>query len=233
MLQQWLFRDRIDAAKQLVKKLRWLKEEVQKDKTDDENKSIIVLAIPRGGIIIADVIASELGTKLDVVVSRKIGAPFNPEFAIGAVMPDGSYFLNESTDIMKVPQDYIDSQIDKELREINRRLIDFRGSRDYGNELEGKIVVLVDDGIATGATVLASARWIKDKHNCKQLIIAVPVAPREILEDLKDIADKVIILYTPYPFEAVGRFYQNFAQVTDEEVKAIMKKHGYDITNNE
>lgn len=233
MLQQWLFRDRIDAAKQLVKKLRWLKEEVQKDKTDDENKSIIVLAIPRGGIIIADVIASELGTKLDVVVSRKIGAPFNPEFAIGAVMPDGSYFLNESTDIMKVPQDYIDSQIDKELREINRRLIDFRGSRDYGNELEGKIVVLVDDGIATGATILASARWIKDKHNCKQLIIAVPVAPREILEDLKDIADKVIILYTPYPFEAVGRFYQNFAQVTDEEVKAIMKKHGYDITNNE
>jgi predicted phosphoribosyltransferase len=233
MLQQWLFQDRIDASKQLVKKLRWLKEEVQKDKTDDENKSIIVLAIPRGGIIIADVIASELGTKLDVVVSRKIGAPFNPEFAIGAVMPDGSYFLNESTDIMKVPQDYIDSQIDKELREINRRLIDFRGSRDYGNELEGKIVVLVDDGIATGATILASARWIKDKHNCKQLIIAVPVAPREILEDLKDIADKVIILYTPYPFEAVGRFYQNFAQVTDEEVKAIMKKHGYDITNNE
>jgi putative phosphoribosyl transferase len=233
MLQQWLFRDRIDAAKQLVKKLRWLKEEVQKEKTDDENKSIIVLAIPRGGIIIADVIASELGTKLDVVVSRKIGAPFNPEFAIGAVMPDGSYFLNESADIMKVPQDYIDSQIDKELREINRRLIDFRGSRDYCNELEGKIVVLVDDGIATGATILASARWIKDKHNCKQLIIAVPVAPREILEDLKDIADKVIILYTPYPFEAVGRFYQNFAQVTDEEVKAIMKKHGYDISNKE
>jgi putative phosphoribosyl transferase len=148
-------------------------------------------------------------------------------------MPDGSYFLNEVAYTINVPQDYIKSQIDKEVKEIERRLITFRGSRDYDNELEGKMVILVDDGIATGATIIASARWIKDKHNCKQLIIAVPVAPREILEDLKDIADKVIILYTPYPFEAVGRFYQNFAQVTDEEVKAIMKKHGYDITNNE
>ena len=231
MLQQWLFRDRIDAAKQLAKNLMWLKE-VQEERSDNENKSIIVLAIPRGGIIIGDVIASEIGAKLDVVVSKKIGAPSNPEFAIGAVMPDGSYFLNETAYIMNVPQDYVDSQIDKVLREINRRLIYFRGSRDYGNELEGKIVVLVDDGIATGATILASAKWIKDKHNCKQLIIAVPVAPREILEDLNNIADKVVVLYNPEPFGAVGRFYQYFAQVSNQEVKQIMKKHGYDIPHN-
>ena len=84
-------------------------------------------------------------------------------------MPDGSYFLNEVAYTINVPQDYIKSQIDKEVKEIERRLITFRGSRDYDNELEGKMVILVDDGIATGATIIASARWIKDKHNCKQL----------------------------------------------------------------
>jgi putative phosphoribosyl transferase len=118
------------------------------------------MAIPRGGIIIGDVIASELGAKLDVVVSRKIGAPFDPELAIGAVMPDGSYFLNEVAYTIIVPQDYIESQIDKEVKEIERRLIIFRGSKDYDNELERKMVILVDDGIATGATIIASARWI-------------------------------------------------------------------------
>jgi putative phosphoribosyl transferase len=94
---------------------------------------------------------------------------------MGAVMPDGSYFLKEVAYTINVPQDYIESQIDKEVKEIERRLITFRGSKDYDNELEHKMVILVDDGIATGATIIASARWIKDKHNCKQLVIAVPV----------------------------------------------------------
>jgi putative phosphoribosyl transferase len=145
-------------------------------------------------------------------------------------MPDGSYFLNEVAKMINVSQDYIESQIEKEVKEIDRRLIEFRGNRKYDNKLEDKLVVLVDDGIATGATILASAKWIKDKHNCKQLIIAVPVAPREILEDLNRIADKVIILYTPEPFGAVGRFYQDFAQVSDDEVKEIMKKYGYNTS---
>jgi putative phosphoribosyl transferase len=232
MPQRWLFQDRIDAAKQLAKNLRWLKEEAQKEKADDENNAVIVLAIPRGGIIIGDIIASELGVKLDVVISRKIGAPLNPELAIGAVMPDGSYFLNEVANVMNVPQHYIDSQTNIELKEIDRRLVDFRGSRDYGNELGSKTAVLVDDGIATGATMLASARWIKEKNNCKKLLIAVPVAPRDILEDLNGIADKVMVLYTPEPFGAVGHFYQDFAQVSDQEVKEIMKKHGYNVAGN-
>jgi predicted phosphoribosyltransferase len=223
-MQSVIFRDRIDAAKKLVVRLYWLKDEIQ------ENKSpAVIVAIPRGGVVIGDVIASELGAKLDLVVSRKIGAPSNSELAIGAVMPDGSYFLNEVADMINASQDYIESQVNKEINEIDRRLIDFRGSRNYDNELEGKLVVLVDDGIATGATVLASAKWIKEKHSCKKLIIAVPVAPREILEDLNNIADKVIVLYTPEPFGAVGRFYQDFNQVSDEEVKEIMKKYGYNI----
>jgi predicted phosphoribosyltransferase len=208
-MQSVIFRNRIDAAKQLAQKLYWFKDEIQ------ENKSpAVIVAIPRGGVVIGDVIASELGIKLDLIVSRKIGAPFNSELV---------------ADMINVSQDYIESQINKEVKEIDRRLIDFRGSRNYDNELEGKLVVLVDDGIATGATMLAAARWIKEKHNCKKLVIAVPVAPREILEDLNDIADKVIILYTPEPFGAVGRFYQDFIQVSDNKVKEIMKKYGYNI----
>jgi predicted phosphoribosyltransferase len=225
-MQSVIFRDRIDAAKKLVERLYWLKDEIK------ENKSpVVIVAIPRGGVMIGDVIASELGVKLDLVVSRKIGAPSNSELAIGAVMPNGSYFLNEVADMINVSQDYIESQINKEVKEIDRRLIDFRGSRNYDNELEGKLAVLVDDGIATGA-MLASARWIKEKYNCKKLVIAVPVAPREILEDLNNIADKVIVLYTPEPFGAVGRFYQDFNQVSDEEVKEITKKYLHNTPNN-
>jgi putative phosphoribosyl transferase len=219
-MQTVLFRDRTDAAKQLAERLYWLKNEIQENKS-----SVVIVAVPRGGVVIGNIIASQLGAKLDLVVSRKIGAPFNPELAIGAVMPDGSYFLNDVAEMMNVSQDYIESQIEKEVKEIDRRLIEFRGDREYYNELEYKIVVLVDDGIATGATILASAKWIKDKHNCKQLIIAVPLAPGEILEDLKRVADKVIVLHTPEPFGAVGRFYHDFNQVSDDEVKEMMRKY--------
>lgn len=219
-MQTVLFKDRTDAAKQLVERLYWLKTEIQENKS-----SVVIVAVPRGGVVIGNIIASQLGAKLDLVVSRKIGAPFNPELAIGAVMPDGSYFLNDVAEMMNVSQDYIESQIEKEVKEIDRRLIEFRGNREYYNKLEDKIVVLVDDGIATGATILASAKWIKDKHHCKQLIIAVPLAPREILEDLNRAADKVMVLYTPEPFGAVGRFYHDFNQVSDDEVKEMMKKY--------
>ena len=224
-MQSVLFRNRIEAANELAKRLKLLKEVQIENKVKRNESDIIVVAIPRGGIILGDIIAIELRTKLDLVVSRKIGAPFNPELAIGAVMPDGSYFLNDVAEMINVSQDYIESQIRKEVKEIDRRLIEFRGNRNYDNKLEDKIVVLVDDGIATGATILASAKWIKDKHNCRQLIIAVPLAPREILEDLNRAADKVIVLYTPEPFGAVGRFYQDFNQVSDDEVKEIMKKY--------
>lgn len=219
-MQTVLFKDRTDAAKQLAERLYWLKNEIQENKS-----SVVIVAVPRGGVVIGNIIASQLGAKLDLVVSRKIGAPFNPELAIGAVMPDGSYFLNDVAEMMNVSQDYIESQIEKEVKEIDRRLIEFRGNREYYDKLEDKIVVLVDDGIATGATILASAKWIKDKHNCKQLIIAVPLAPREILEDLNRAADKVMVLYTPEPFGAVGRFYHDFNQVSDDEVKEMMKKY--------
>ena len=227
-MQPAIFQNRIDAGEKLTKRLFWLKQDRLKE--ERRQQSTVILAIPRGGVIIGDVIASELDAKLDVVVSRKIGAPNNPELAIGAVMPDGSYFINqEIVNMLNILQEYIQIQAHEQVKEIDRRLMSYRGSKEYDNEFEDKIVVLVDDGIATGATMLASAQWIKNKQHCKKLVIAVPVAPREILDELNQVADEVIVLYSPLSFEAVGQFYQDFSQVSDNEVKEIMKKYGYRV----
>ena len=228
-MQPIIFRDRIDAANKLAEEL---KQQLMKPEHRDSS-SIVVLSIPRGGVVIGDVVADKLNVKLDVVVSRKIGAPIDPEVAIGAVMPDGTYFLNEDIILtLNVPQNYIDTQVNEQLKEIERRLISFRGSKEYDRELTGKTVVLVDDGIATGATMLSAAQWLKTKQNCQELIIAVPVAPRDTVDRLKQIVgnnDKVIILYSPEPFIAIGQFYRDFGQISDGEVKKIMKNHGYKI----
>ena len=234
-----LFEDRKDAAEQLAKRLEeelsqrdvaiatTAQKEERQQKYDSNN--IIILAIPRGGVVIGDIIASILNARLDIIVSRKIGAPDNPELAIGAVMPDGTYFLNEDiVNMLNVPHSYIVEQANIQKKEIERRLISFRGSKEYDNNFEGKIVILVDDGIATGATILSAAQWLKTKQNCcKMLIVAVPVAPLDIIYKIKEVSDKVIVLYSPEIFGSVGRFYENFEQVSDDEVREIMKRHGY------
>jgi putative phosphoribosyl transferase len=237
-MQSVIFIDRRDAAEQLSKKLDWLKAETTKESIEPDKIStnIVVLAIPRGGVIIGDIIASNLGSKLDIVVSRKIGAPSNPELAIGAVMPDGSVYTNMNiVNHLSVPLGYIDSQAKAEVREIERRLYRFRGNIEYEESLRGKAVVLVDDGIATGATILAAAKWLRSKNLCKKLVIAAPVAPPSdsTLESLKNLADEVIILYSPEPFYAVGQFYKKFPQVSDDEVIEIMQKYGYTGKGNE
>jgi putative phosphoribosyl transferase len=236
-MQSAIFIDRRDAAEQLAKKLEWWKAETKESiEPDKVSTNILVLAIPRGGVVIGDVIASNLGSGLDIVVSRKIGAPSNPELAIGAVMPDGSVYTNENiVNHLSVPQGYIDSQAKAEVREIERRLYKFRGNIEYEESLRGKTVVLVDDGIATGATILAAAKWLKSKNLCKKLVIAAPVAPPSdnTLESLKNLADDVVILYSPEPFYAVGQFYKKFPQVSDDEVIEIMQKYGYTGRGNE
>jgi putative phosphoribosyl transferase len=195
------------------------------------NDDILVLAIPRGGIVIGDVISNMLHAKLDIIVSRKIGAPDNPELAIGAVMPDGSYSLNRDiVDMLNVPRSYITEQANIQKKEIERRLRTFKveDSDYYNNDFEGKTVVLVDDGIATGATILSAAHWLRTKQNCcKMLIVAVPVAPPDVIDKINELSDKVIVLYTPEIFGSVGRFYRNFEQVSDAEVREIMMRHGH------
>ncbi|MFL6508367.1 MAG: phosphoribosyltransferase [Nitrososphaeraceae archaeon] len=228
-----LFDDRVDAAKQLAERLKeWLRSNVATQGEQLEyNNTVIILAIPRGGVVVGDVIASTLGVKLDIIVSRKIGAPDNPELAIGAVMPDGSYSLNRDiVDMLNVPRSYITEQANIQKKEIERRLRTFKveDSDYYNNDFEGKTVVLVDDGIATGATILSAAQWLRTKQNCcKMLIIAVPVAPPDVIDKINELSDKVIVLYTPEIFGSVGRFYRNFEQVSDAEVREIMIRHGH------
>jgi putative phosphoribosyl transferase len=171
-----IFKHREDAAERLADKLKLLVE-----KSANE---LIVLAIPRGGVVTGDVVASRLGAKLDIVVSRKIGAPYNSELAIGAVMHDGSFFPNE--DVIKMlnkSQRYVNEQISIQKKEIERRLMIFRGSKQY--PLQDKTVILIDDGIATGATMFAAIQWLRNQKP-KRLIVAVPVAPKDTFDKLKE-----------------------------------------------
>ena len=211
--KEMIFQDRVDAAYKLAKRL---------EKMRAENP--VILAIPRGGVITGDVIAKELGAKLDIIVSRKIGAPHNHELAIGAVMHDGSFYPN--TDIilsLNVPQKYIESEIKSELKEIERRLVLFRGDVKY--DLQGKTVIVVDDGIATGATMFAAIMWLK-KQGAKKVVAAVPVGPKDTIERLSKMVE-VVVLEAPEFFSAVGEFYNDFDQVEDVKVVEILRQYGY------
>lgn len=206
-----LFRDRHEAGKLLAQKLLDLK----------GHPKAVVLGIPRGGVVVAYEVAKALNLPLDVFIARKIGAPGNPELAIGAVASDGTVILDElSISLMGVPRQYIEKEIEHQKKEIRKRLLIYRGGRE-GYSLQGRIVILVDDGVATGATTIASLRAIK-ASNPSQTILAVPVAPPDTVEKLRQEADKVICLYTPSPFWAVGAFYLNFEQTSDEEVQALL-----------
>lgn len=229
------FHDRKEAGLLLAERLKVYNRNRNTFGSEEEEakkESFIVMAIPRGGVILGDIIASELNIEMDIIICKKIGAQNNPELAIGAVMADGSYIINdEIVNRINTSPEYISKQVEIQKKEIERRLIEFRGNKEYNNnnKLKDKVVILVDDGIATGATMLAAVKWLKEKHYCKRLIVAVPVAPLEssILEKLNQIADKVIVIFTPYDFAAVGQFYEHFDQVSDKEVKEIMNKYGF------
>ena len=217
--EQCIFKDRTDAGKRLADKLKLL--------IDRRPSEFIILAIPRGGVVTGDVMASSIGAKLDIVVSHKIGAPYDPEVAIGAVMHDGSFFPNEDIISMSnVSQEYIDEQISIQKKEIERRINNFRGSKEY--HLQGKTIILVDDGIATGATMFAAIRWL-GKQKLNNLIVAVPVAPKDTFDNLKKEVkvNKIVVLHSPTVFSAVGAFYKDFSQVSDEAVIQIMNKYRY------
>jgi len=186
-------------------------------------KDAIVLGLPRGGVVVAYEVARALGLPLDVYIARKIGAPYNPELAIGAVASSGDMVLDEGLiHHLGVSEKYLKGEVERQKREIERRLKEYRGDRPP-LELEGKRVVLVDDGVATGATTLAAIRAIK-RQKPKEIILAVPVGPPEAIERLREEADRVICLHTPAFFWAVGAFYWNFEQTSDEEVKSLLQE---------
>lgn len=213
------FHDRRDAAALLAVKLK----EIYDKRFLAEEEKPLVLAIPRGGVITGDEIARWLKTDLDVIISKKIGAPDNPELAVGAVMHDGSFFPNYDIIVaLGISEDYIRREISEKMKEIERRLDKFRGGKEY--HLKGRTVILVDDGIATGATVFAAINWLK-KQELKKLIVAIPVGPADTLEKLRQMTKDVVALHSPVVFMAVGEFYDDFAQVSDDEVVAIMSKY--------
>jgi putative phosphoribosyl transferase len=195
-------------------------------KKQKEVAPITVLAIPRGGVIVGDAVASKFNQcGFDIVIPRKLGAPNNPELAIGAVMQDRTAYLNESViQMLQVPSEYLDEEISRQVLEVQRRMSLYRDpSKPYN--IVGRSVVIVDDGIATGATAIVVVRWIK-KFSPANVLIAVPVAPGDTVAKLTREGAEVQAITTPYSFGSVGQFYENFNQVTDEEVKEISRKWG-------
>jgi len=206
------FRDRHEAGRALVKELTFLRGQ----------SDVIILAIPRGGVVVGYEVARELGLDLDVYITRKIGAPYNPELALGAVASDGSVVLDDDMiQRLSVSADFIDREKARQEKEIQRRLTRYRGHRPP-LDLAGKVVVLVDDGVATGATTLAAIRALR-KQPLAKLILAIPVAPPDTAALLGKEVDQMVCLSTPEPFWAVGAFYLVFDQTSDEEVMRLLE----------
>ncbi|MGI0048380.1 MAG: phosphoribosyltransferase, partial [Nitrososphaera sp.] len=175
-------------------------------------------------VILADIVAKRLAADFDIVIPRKLGAPENEELAIGAVMEDGTSYINRYlVNALHISNDYIENEKAHQAAEIKRRAAAYRKPGDY--DIAGKNAILVDDGIATGATVIASARWAR-KHRPSRLIVAVPVAPPQSVEVLEQEADFVMVLHTPRDFASVGQFYEEFAPVSDDQVMQVMRSRG-------
>jgi putative phosphoribosyl transferase len=207
-----LFQDRREAGKALAARLASFK----------GRPNLIVLGIPRGGVVVGHEIAQALGAPLDVYITRKIGAPHNPELAIGAVASDGTLLIDHQlVRRLGVSQDYVDEESERQRQEIGRRLAEYRGEGP-GPELADKVVILADDGVATGATTLVTIQAIKSQQPT-ELILAVPVGPRDSIESLRQEVDQLVCLHAPEVFWAVGAFYNVFDQTTDDEVKALLK----------
>jgi predicted phosphoribosyltransferase len=187
-------------------------------------KDVIVLGIPRGGVVVAKEVAEALHAPLDIVVSRKISPPGEPEYALGAVTQEGDVIMDrQAAESLGVSNEYLESEIRRKKDEVKERTKKFRGDRPFPM-VEGKVVIVVDDGIATGSSVAAAVLYLK-RMKPKEIVVGVPVAPRDAVEMLSDAGNKVVCLETPGPFFAIGEFYEDFEQVDDDEVKRILDEN--------
>jgi len=232
---QLKFKDRAAAGNILAE---ILKDRFNKEKLEE---CIVVLGIPRGGVVTADVVARKLTSSsltssanaavidFDIIVPRKLTDPDNKEQAIGAVMEDGTTYLDEELiRMLQITPDYIEKEKAEQIQEIRRRItlysINITTTTNHYEHLKCKTAILVDDGAATGATLIAAARWLKSKHTPKRLIIAVPVAPKDTVKLLKQEVDAVEVVTSPSSiFRSVEQFYQDFSQVPDDKVMAILR----------
>jgi putative phosphoribosyl transferase len=206
-----LFADRAEAGAWLA---RTLAERIGGD--------VVVLAIPRGGVIVGEAVARSLGAPLDVVIPRKIGAPGNPELGIGAIAPGVRVLDERMIEALHVSPVYLEREIESQEHEIERRQHVYRAGRppvDVG----GKVAVVVDDGIATGGTAAAALRWARSR-GAARVVLAVPVAPASSLTRLRSDADEIVVLATPEPFLAVGEWFRRFDQTSDDEVIEVLAR---------
>ena len=212
MPYDFLYQDRRDGGRNLARRLRHYR-----DRPD-----AIVLALPRGGVPVGYEVATELHVPLDVLVVRKLGVPGHEELAFGAVASGGVGVLNDEViRELRLPDRIIEIVSQRERNEVERRERQFRGARPLP-PLKRKTVILVDDGLATGATMLAAARTTR-LRNPARIVIGVPVAHPRTCNELRGEADEVICAATPDPFSAVGQWYANFEQTSDEEVQTLLR----------
>jgi putative phosphoribosyl transferase len=205
------FRDRAEAGEFLAEELR--------ERGVDAD---LILAIPRGGLPLGRAVADELDAPLDVIVAKKIGAPGNPEYAIGAVASDGSVWRNEGAILgTRSDEESFQQQCERKAAEARQKAKRYRGGRSEPNLAE-KTVVVVDDGVATGSTVRACLAKLRDS-DASRVVLAVPVGSPSSIAELEERTDEVVCLEKPGSFMGVGQFYRNFSQVSDEEAMAYLE----------
>jgi putative phosphoribosyl transferase len=206
-----LFRDRAEAGRHLLSKLG----------AYASRRDVLVLGLPRGGIPVAYEVARGLGAPLDVFVVRKLGVPGQEELAMGAIATGGVRVVNRDVvEALHIAPDVLDRAAAQESLELERREKSYRGQRP-APPVEGKTVVLVDDGLATGSTMRAAVAAVRQLGPART-VVAVPVAASSTCRELRQEVDEVVCVATPEPFMAVGRFYDDFAQTTDEEVRELL-----------
>jgi predicted phosphoribosyltransferase len=206
-----LFRDRAEAGRRLAGRLA----------TYEGRPDVTVLGLPRGGIPVAYEVARHLGVPLDVFVVRKLGVPGQEELAMGAIATGGIRVVNRDVvDALQIPPRVIDRVAQEEMRELDRRQRSYRGDQPPP-EIEGRVAILIDDGLATGSTMRAAVAALRERKPSK-IVVAVPVAAESTCHDLRHDVEEVVCLSTPEPFLAVGRFYDDFSQTTDEEVRSLL-----------
>jgi predicted phosphoribosyltransferase len=202
---------------------RALAERVRDTVTDTGATRPLVLALPRGGLPVAEPVAERIGADLDIVVARKIGAPGHPEFGVGAIAEDGPpVYDRENLRYAGVSEHDLAETLAAERMELGRRIRRYRGNRP-APPVTGRVVILVDDGLATGVTAHAALRWIRE-HRPARLVLAVPVAAPQARDLLAPETDAVVCLSAPADFLAVGRWYQDFSQLTDEDVDDVLAR---------
>jgi putative phosphoribosyl transferase len=207
------FVDRESAGRALAQKLQHYK----------GTPDLLIIGLPRGGVVVAFQVALALQAQLDAFIVRKLGAPYQPELAMGAVAEGGMLLLNDAVvNYLSVSKEFIEETAREQMVEVERRQKLYRGDRAMA-KIAGRTVIVVDDGLATGATMKVAVRALKRKEPSK-LVIAVPLGAASTCSELKNEADELICLMTPEPFFAVGSWYENFEQTTDQQVRELLQK---------